>query len=387
MAVPTGAPSLLLLRLLLLPQLRTAAETLPRTPVPPRALPAGPLLLAYADRGCTDDGAEVLAEARAGVNVVVWFAVNLGATADGATPRVEYGINSTCVALVAKTLRDEGLKTAHLISIGGWDAPHPNTNWNGSAWWDAWRTWNAGDGVSRPALGWYGFDGFDWDLEGNDTPSSPWNHFTVACMDLVGEMSQAAKRAGYVVTMVPPESYLDPTEQRFDLSLRHAYDDGWQPDFLYHGRNCYAYLLAKFGEETFDLIDVQLYESWAHADFAIVHQGSDPAKYLLEWATAIVAGWEIDFAPLLPKQTVRVNASRLVVGFSFGFAGSKSVFIWPEAAGTAFAQLETLGIQPRGCMFWNAHLDQQGVINGTFHKPPGFFATEFNKFLNIRQEE
>ena len=34
-------------------------------------------------------------------------------------------------------------------------------------------------------------------------------------------MSQAAKDAGFLVTMVPPESYLDPTTSAFDLSLLH----------------------------------------------------------------------------------------------------------------------------------------------------------------------
>lgn len=34
----------------------------------------------------------------------------------------------------------------------------------------------------------------------------------------------------------------------------------WQPDFLYHGRNLYGYLLAKYGLHTFDFISIQLYE-------------------------------------------------------------------------------------------------------------------------------
>lgn len=43
----------------------------------------------------------------------------------------------------------------------------------------------------------------------------------------------------------------------------------WHPEFKYHGLNCYALLLAKYGtsgdQPTFDLVDIQLYESWAHA--------------------------------------------------------------------------------------------------------------------------
>lgn len=61
---------------------------------------------------------------------------------------------------------------------------------------------------------------------------------------------------------VPPESYLDPTTSAFDLSLLHAYPE-WHPEFKYHGHNCYAALLAKWGttkdgHRTFDLVDIQL---------------------------------------------------------------------------------------------------------------------------------
>ena len=61
----------------------------------------------------------------------------------------------------------------------------------------------------------------------------------------MGEMSQMAKRDGYFVTMAPAESYLDPTTSQFDLSLKHNYPE-WeslQPNFHYHGRNSYAYML------------------------------------------------------------------------------------------------------------------------------------------------
>ena len=59
-------------------------------------------------------------------------------------------------------------------------------------WWDALRRWNELSGVE----GWSGFDGFDWDVEGNDSPSSPSNHFTTETLDLMGGISQAAKNAG-----------------------------------------------------------------------------------------------------------------------------------------------------------------------------------------------
>jgi hypothetical protein len=158
---------------------------------------------------------------------------------------VQSGRNYTCIAQVAKALRDRGLGTSHMISIGGWDAPHPNTTWSGAAWADAWHKWNREE-VAHPALGFDGFDGIDWDLEGYDDKSSVYNHFTPACMALVGEMSQALKRAGFIVSMVPPQSYLDVTTGQFDMSLLHAYPS-FHPDFGYHGWNVYALWLSKYG--------------------------------------------------------------------------------------------------------------------------------------------
>ena len=61
-----------------------------------------------------------------------------------------------------------------------------------------------------------GFDGFDWDIEGNDDMNSKYNVFTTECLDLMGEMSQLAKKDGYIVAMAPAESYLDPTTTLFD---------------------------------------------------------------------------------------------------------------------------------------------------------------------------
>ena len=130
--------------------------------------------------------------------------------------------------------------------------------------------------------------------------------------------------------MVPPESYLDPTDDRFDTRLNLTYDGEFTsiPDFPHHGRNCYAYLLAKYGYTevevqdgggggggggggvpvhhgktvsgggvtlvtvpVFDLVTVQLYESYTHALYRTVVQGADPAGYLEAWAESLYNGW------------------------------------------------------------------------------------------------
>ena len=114
------------------------------------------------------------------------------------------------------------------------NAPHPTTDNTPSVVYDNWVKWNN-----------HLFDGFDWDVEGNDDLSKSSNQFTQSCLDLMGEMSQLAKADGYFVTMAPAESYLDPTTHQYDHSLRHNYPE-WealQPDFHYHGHNTYGYLL------------------------------------------------------------------------------------------------------------------------------------------------
>ena len=94
-----------------------------------RQLPTGNIIIAYVDN-CDDSGAQALAEARAGVNVLIWsFISNLD------NNQVHFDLDSNCIAQVAKTLQEEHLPTTHLVSIGGWDAPHPNTTVAGEEWW------------------------------------------------------------------------------------------------------------------------------------------------------------------------------------------------------------------------------------------------------------
>ncbi|GAB5357564.1 hypothetical protein AAMO2058_000385000 [Amorphochlora amoebiformis] len=268
-----------------------------------RTLPNGPLILGYATH-CGED--RIIREAREGVNVIIWFSTNLKSDANG-HPSISFGLNATCIASVARELMKEGLETSHLVSIGGWDAPHPDTNFTAKAWWDYWKMWNK-EVISRPEVGFEGFDGIDWDLEGNDELESPYNHFSLECIDLVGRMSQLAKRDGFIVTLVPPQSYMDSSSPNFDLNLTHAYAD-YMPQFQYHSWNSYAAFLALYGEmpdgsgPTFDLIDIQLYETYSRACQAINQAGQLASEYLLEWISSVVKGWEVDFGSFPPLQT------------------------------------------------------------------------------------
>lgn len=291
----------------------------------------------------------------------------------------------------------ENLTTTHMLSIGGWGAPHPpatrrpaagGSAITGDQWFETFHRWNSQWATS---LGFAGFDGIDWDLEGNDAPDSPYNQFSVLVLEAVGIMSQALKSNGYLVTMVPPESYLDASTPRFDLSLRHAYGDGWQPGFKYHGLNCYSWLLAAFGTagqgtRTFDLVSVQLYESFSHADFAITHLGTPAPQFLFDYACNYTKGWQVQFSSIpalgTPDTFISVPPQRLVLGFSYGWDNGKGLFVWPRDIGTAYAALEAVGNRPRGIMYWYMDYDG-GKVNGT--NVTVNFAKEFNKFMHTRQ--
>jgi len=89
--------------------------------------------------------------------------------------------------------------------------------------------------------------------------------------------------------MAPPESYLDPFTSLYDRSLLHTYPE-WEGiiDFAYHGANSYAPWLAKYGTtvmpdgskvDTFDLVMIQLYETYSHADYYITQAPYYPVKY------------------------------------------------------------------------------------------------------------
>lgn len=71
--------------------------------------------------------------------------------------------------------------------------------------------------MARPDLGFHGYDGLDWDLEGNDNRNSSINHFTPECLELVGTMSQHLKQNGFIVSMAPPQSYFDQSTNEFGL--------------------------------------------------------------------------------------------------------------------------------------------------------------------------
>ena len=116
---------------------------------------------------------------------------------------MDVNVNVKVMACVAYTMRaidelhlpaDNGV--AHMLSIGGWGAPHPSTTLTGGKWWAVFRDFNS---AWQQQYNMSGFMGIDWDLEGNNDHASEWNTITLECLDLVGTMSQAAKSDGFLV--------------------------------------------------------------------------------------------------------------------------------------------------------------------------------------------
>lgn len=194
---------------LLLFTLKLTLTQLLVSPVAPHAInPSSPpklerslpekLVVAYQSWSECDD--KVLDAVQSGVNVVIWFATNLESADDGSA-LMAGGPNRTCVQEKIEALEELGYgrdKVTHLISVGGWDASHPDTSNTAEEYFEAFEKFS--DGL---------YDGLDWDLEGNDSLTSQLNYFSKECLLLMGDLSQLLHDAGYIVSMAPPESYLD----------------------------------------------------------------------------------------------------------------------------------------------------------------------------------
>ena len=330
------------------------------------------ICLAYCNWNQAD--IQVLESVRNGVNVLIWFSVNIAKNEDGEC-FVQGGPDIKEVVRLMKQMRDEGfVDVVHLMSIGGWNSPHPDTSFSAQTMFDTLDKWNREIAIKGGIEGGSGlFDGFDWDVEGNDDFDSPYNVFTVECIDTMGQLSQLLKKQGYVVAIAPAESYLDPTTSEFSLRLNHNHPE-WtaiQPKFLYRGRNIYAYLLARYGEtslsdssvtETFDFVTIQLYEGYSHAlwNIRVRPEGSiSPAEHITELLLSLKEGWDVNFQSCpelqLGTTTLSLDPQRVVIGLANGWAGepeNKFLFLTPQELQEVYTELIAQNLRPRGMAFW-----------------------------------
>jgi len=284
------------------------AEALKAAPVI-RKLPDGPLVVGYMNWGECDQRVDQFI--KDGGNVVIWFSLTLEKRG-GAL--ITSSVAPRCVQESVKRLKKAGLEAVHMISVGGWNVAHPDTAYSGAEWYDKFKKWNkaaAGPGFEN------GFDGIDWDLEGNDAMVSPDNSFTVEQLHLVANFSKLAKKDGYLTSIAPPQSYLDVGTNDFSLSVTHSALH-WHDEFLYAGRNTYAPLLVLHPE--WDFVSMQLYESWSAADYFIAERQIDASLYLADLVKAMAEGWTVKFSqePKLgmKDQVISVMPEKLVIGIA-----------------------------------------------------------------------
>jgi beta-galactosidase len=146
---------------------------------------------------------------REGVNVVIWSFVDFRSDADGSvlaapsladqlepkdaarreqeeappSATVATNLDLAEVRRAIRELDEDGFRrTVHLMSVGGWNGRHLDPNLSALDWYGAYRHY-VGDL----------FHGIDWDLEGNDDLSSPYNVFTLDCLDKMADISRLAK--------------------------------------------------------------------------------------------------------------------------------------------------------------------------------------------------
>ena len=58
---------------------------------------------------------------------------------------------------------------------------------------------------------------------------------------------QELKKNGYIVSLVPPQSYFDVQCSEFSHNIYLPPADPWHQEFHYTGRNVYSYWVAKYG--------------------------------------------------------------------------------------------------------------------------------------------
>ncbi len=315
-----------------------------RRPLPDR------LVIAYANWGQCDES--IARSIDQGANVIIWFSANLvvknGSTQiGGALP------NMSCVASTVRRYPH----ITHTLSIGGFNAPLPPLTHDGIRWFRVWHAWNAR--IARTHQ-WRGFDGVDWDLEGAYSPSA--NVFSTRHLDIVGRFSHAAASRGYVVSMAPAQSFLDADEPRFDTLVTHA--PAWAPDFHYHGRNLYAYVLARYHVDTFDWVCVQLYEGWSRANYNLAVLRRTPSAYLRGLVQRMEAGWTVRFGARLGQRRVAVPRHKLVLGLANGWArpfppATKFLYVSPSDLRRTADCVRPLH---RGFAFWT--IGEEGRIVG-----------------------
>lgn len=193
-----------------------------------------------------------------------------------------------------------------------------------------------------------------------DDLSASTSKFTLGTLDIMADFSVHAKQKyGMIVSMAPAESYLDATAEdgsvdaAFSLLLdlpprawtssKYATEEDREliqsVGFSHAGRQCYAYVLAKAGIETFDWVSIQLYEAYSPFAHDISRRHLDPVDALMARVNRFVHGYTVDEIPALStsEYEVRIPLDKLVIGVANRWAdGLKFCEVKPESLRSAY---------------------------------------------------
>jgi beta-glucosidase len=198
---------------------------------------------------------------------------------------------------------------------------------------------------------------------------------------------------GYIVTMAPPQSYLNIHSSAFSryVNLTSSSNRSWHPEFHYFGHNIYAYILAKF-EQYIDLVSIQLYESYSDAGLAIYHEGVSAADYLVGYVRGLAeqqnfklyVDFHQDSSIDLASQYVLLPLDKLVIGLANGWSlnseTEKTLYVSANQVQDAYERLKDADggdLTPRGFMIWT--IDERGT-NGVY------LARGIHQFLHQRRK-
>jgi len=323
-----------------------------------------------------------------GVNIVIWSFIDIATTpttpnntdtsTNNTLGRVRTNLDLQSIASFIHQLDIDGYSNIiHLTSFGGWNGPHLDTTLSPDEWFSIWQNSNA----SKI------FHGIDFDLEGNDNLTSIHNVFTIDCLDLMGSIITLMNDNGYIVSIAPPQSYLNINSTNFSRYVNISIPNRrWHSDFHYFGSNVYAYLLAKYGMYI-DLISIQLYESWSDAGMAIYHDGMKGSDYLYNFVHDLAVNnesyhveFDQDTTLGMKAQNVSVPLSKLVIGLANGWAINnnpdsssyhKALYISGKECEVAYKRLLNDQHVPRGFMYWT--IEERGKNDVYLAKDIGQF--------------
>ena len=115
------------------------------------------LKIGYASWGQWDE--KIYEGVQNGLNVIIWFSIDMASNEDNTKPMFKRGPNYEDVGKMIKRFKDNNYSVINLLSIGGWNSPHVNTNFTAEQYFKEWLNFNKK--ITNEENDFYGFGGID----------------------------------------------------------------------------------------------------------------------------------------------------------------------------------------------------------------------------------